>query len=122
MTPAAKLRAKLLDLAIRGKLVPQDPDDEPAEELLKRIFAAKAGGTRSCATAMVGARVPRDRIGRAGSPHAAVGNTICGAVGTPRPTSDNGRAGSPLPAASPRRRRRSAASATPAPPDDEVLE
>ena len=32
-----KLRAKILDLAIHGKLVPQDPNDEPAIELLKRI-------------------------------------------------------------------------------------
>ena len=32
-----KLRQKVLDLAIRGKLVPQDPNDEPAIELLKRI-------------------------------------------------------------------------------------
>ena len=32
-----KLRQKILDLAIRGKLVPQDPNDEPAIELLKRI-------------------------------------------------------------------------------------
>ena len=32
-----KLRAKVLDLAIHGKLVPQDPNDEPAAELLKRI-------------------------------------------------------------------------------------
>ena len=30
-------KAKVLDLAIHGKLVPQDPDDEPAVELLKRI-------------------------------------------------------------------------------------
>ena len=36
-----KLRQKLLDLAIRGKLVPQDPDDEPASVLLERIHAEK---------------------------------------------------------------------------------
>ena len=35
------LRQKILDLAIRGKLVPQDPNDEPASELLKKIKAEK---------------------------------------------------------------------------------
>jgi len=38
----ARLRRFILDLAVRGKLVPQDPKDEPASELLKRIAAEKA--------------------------------------------------------------------------------
>ena len=32
-----QVKSKILDLAIHGKLVPQDPNDEPASELLKRI-------------------------------------------------------------------------------------
>ncbi|MBR1573474.1 MAG: restriction endonuclease subunit S [Bacteroidales bacterium] len=37
MTRLETCRAKILDLAIHGRLVPQDPSDEPAIELLKRI-------------------------------------------------------------------------------------
>lgn len=38
----ARLRRFILDLAVRGKLVEQDPNDEPAVELLKRIQVEKA--------------------------------------------------------------------------------
>ena len=37
-----KLRELILELAVRGKLVPQDANDEPASELLKRIQTEKA--------------------------------------------------------------------------------
>ncbi|AZN33310.1 restriction endonuclease subunit S [Pseudoalteromonas sp. Xi13] len=37
-----KLRELILELAVRGKLVPQDPNDEPASVLLARIAAEKA--------------------------------------------------------------------------------
>ena len=39
---AQALREKILDLAMRGKLVPQDPNDEPASVLLEKIKAEKA--------------------------------------------------------------------------------
>ena len=37
-----QLKAKILDLAIHGKLVPQNPDDEPASKLIERIREEKA--------------------------------------------------------------------------------
>ena len=39
---AQALRERILDLAMRGKLVPQDPNDEPASVLLEKIKAEKA--------------------------------------------------------------------------------
>ena len=40
-TCIVQAKSKILDLAIRGKLVPQNPDDEPASALLERIRAEK---------------------------------------------------------------------------------
>jgi type I restriction enzyme S subunit len=37
-----RLRRFVLDLAVRGKLVQQDPNDEPASELVQRIATEKA--------------------------------------------------------------------------------
>jgi type I restriction enzyme, S subunit len=39
----ARLRRFVLDLAVRGKLVPQEVGDEPASELLRRIAKEKRG-------------------------------------------------------------------------------
>jgi len=54
MIVAKQLRQKILDLAIRGKLVPQSPKDEPAEKLLERIYEERRKATpkgRACRSA-----------------------------------------------------------------------
>ena len=50
----ARLRRFILDLAVRGKLLPQDSNDEPASELLKRIAKEKARLVKA-----VGIRTPK---------------------------------------------------------------
>lgn len=40
-----QLRKSILERAFTGRLVPQDPDDEPAEVLLERICAAQAASS-----------------------------------------------------------------------------
>lgn len=42
LTGIKKLRELILELAVRGRLVPQNPDDEPASKLLEKIEAEKA--------------------------------------------------------------------------------
>jgi len=57
----ARLRRFVLDLAVRGKLVPQDAGDEPASELLKRIAKEKARlGMKQVASSLTTAEIPFD--------------------------------------------------------------
>ena len=61
---AQGLRQAILRHAFSGKLVPQDPNDEPASELLKRIAAEREARTKE---ATVSKRVARKK-GDAGRP------------------------------------------------------
>jgi type I restriction enzyme S subunit len=60
----AKLRAAILQLAVQGKLVPQDPNDEPASVLLERIKAEKER--------LVNARVIKEKTSDGGLSYGAI--------------------------------------------------
>jgi type I restriction enzyme S subunit len=62
-----QLRQTILNLAVRGKLVPQDPSDEPASQLLKRIQAEKTQLTKDGALRK---ERPMPPIGRNDAPFA----------------------------------------------------
>lgn len=57
-TTADRLTPALLAKAFRGELVPQDPNDEPASELLKRLAAHRAQGPSSTSAGRVRGRKP----------------------------------------------------------------
>ena len=56
----ARLRRFILDLAVRGKLVEQDPNDEPASELLKQVAAEKARLVKAGKFKTLDSDLPRD--------------------------------------------------------------
>ena len=49
----SQIKSKILDLAIRGKLVPQDPNDEPASMLLERIRAEKENSSSKVKSSVI---------------------------------------------------------------------
>ena len=62
MSVAQRLRQKLLDLAIHGKLVPQCAKDEPAGELLARIRKARNAGGGRTQTSAAPLPIPEEEI------------------------------------------------------------
>lgn len=54
----ARLRRFVLDLAVRGKLVPQDSAEQPAAELIKHFRREKARRVEAGASRAGGARMP----------------------------------------------------------------
>lgn len=93
-----KLRELILELAVRGKLVPQEASDEPASELLKRIEAEKA---RLIKEGKIKAQKPLAAIGDDEKPFELprgwewvrlddVGTTNIGLTYSPKDISDNG--------------------------------
>ena len=57
-------RPPILRHAFTGKLVPQDPNDEPAGELLKRIAAERGEHLRVVAAAKRGRVTPKGALGK----------------------------------------------------------
>lgn len=74
-----KLRDLILELAVRGKLVPQDPSDEPASELLKRIAEEKA---RLVDEGKIRKQKPLAEIGEEEKPFALPANWRWGRLGS----------------------------------------